>query len=109
VPEWVRGVGRSPRPAICNEQEHLVAGVRQECAASARIEADPVTTAATDFAIATKRLAQKATTTVVTLADAPVRDACESGPRSSPDFTDLCSRGRGRAADPTGSFAIARC
>src|SRR4029077_11056761 len=53
----------------------------QECAASARIDADPVTTAATDFATATRRLAAKATRTVVRLAEPAPRAARDSGPR----------------------------
>jgi hypothetical protein len=58
-----------------------------ECAASARIDADPVINAATDFAIATSRFAANATSTVVTLADAPSRDACDRGPRSFSEST----------------------
>ncbi len=38
----------------------------QECAASASIEAEPVSTAATDLATATSRFAAKAITTVST-------------------------------------------
>ena len=41
-----------------------------ECAASATSDADPVTTAAADFAAATRTLAPKATSTVVRLSDA---------------------------------------
>ena len=47
-----------------------------ECAASATSDADPVTTAAADFATATRTLAPKATSTVVKLSDA-------LGPRSN--------------------------
>lgn len=47
-----------------------------ECAASATSDADPVTTAAADFATATSTLAPKATSTVVRLSDPP-------GPRSN--------------------------
>lgn len=43
----------------------------QECAASAVSDADPVTTAATDLATATRRLAPSATSTVTTLSDPP--------------------------------------
>jgi hypothetical protein len=57
----------------------------QECAASARIEADPVTAAATVFAIATRRLAANATRMVVTLADGLARDPCRNGARSRSD------------------------
>src|SRR6266540_6388594 len=59
----------------------------QECAASASSDADPVTTAATDFATATRRLAAKATRTVVRLAEPAPRAARESGPRNGSDFT----------------------
>ena len=41
----------------------------QECAASAVIDAEPVSAAATDLAIATSRLAAIAMSTVTTLAD----------------------------------------
>src|SRR5580765_1132658 len=58
----------------------------QECAASARSDADPVTTAATDFATATSKLAAKATRTVVRLADPAPRAALESCPRNGSDF-----------------------
>jgi hypothetical protein len=57
----------------------------QECAASARIEADPVTAAAPVFAIATRRLAANAIRTVVTLADAFARDPCRNGATSRSD------------------------
>jgi hypothetical protein len=40
-----------------------------ECAASATSDADPVSTAAADFATAIRTLAVKATSTVVTLSD----------------------------------------
>src|SRR6476619_4543141 len=53
----------------------------QECAASANIDADPVTTAAIDFATPTRKLAPKATHTVLALADTPERDTRERGPR----------------------------
>jgi hypothetical protein len=68
----MRAVGRSARPAECDEQEYFVA-CAQECAASASIDADPVTTAATDFATATRRLAAKAMRTVVRLAEPAAR------------------------------------
>ena len=47
-----------------------------ECAASAVSDADPVTAAAADFATAIRRLAPKATSTVMRLSDA-------AGPRSN--------------------------
>ena len=56
----------------------------QECAASARMDADPVTIAATVFATATSRFAAKATMTVLTLADESA-DARASGPSSWSD------------------------
>src|SRR5215203_1356440 len=59
----------------------------QECAASASIDDDPVTTAATDFATATRRLAAKAMRTVVRLAESPPLAARESWPRNRSDFT----------------------
>src|SRR6266542_1300284 len=59
----------------------------QECAASASSDADPVTTAATDFATATRRLTAKAMRTVVRLAEPATRAECESGPRNGSDFT----------------------
>jgi hypothetical protein len=43
----------------------------QECAASARIDADPVTTAAIVFANATRTFEARAMTTVVVLASEP--------------------------------------
>ena len=55
----------------------------ERCAASASIEADPVTTAAIDFAIATRTLAPNATSTVLVLADTPESDRCESESRRS--------------------------
>jgi hypothetical protein len=61
----------------------------QEWAASARIEADPVTAAAADFASATRRLAAKATRTVVRLADAPC--ACDIRPSSSSESSNIDS------------------
>ena len=45
--------------------------------------ADPVNTAAIDFATPTSRLEQKAIHTVLVLADAPVPDARESAPKRS--------------------------
>ncbi len=69
----------------------------QECAASASSEADPVTTAATDFAIATRRLAAKAIRTVVTLADAVASDGSACGPRSCFETVAVA-----RSARPTG-------
>src|SRR4029453_745048 len=59
----------------------------QECAASARIEADPVTTAAIDFATATRRLAAKAMRTVVRLPEPAPPAARQSGPRNGSEFT----------------------
>jgi hypothetical protein len=50
-------------------------------------DADPVTTAAPDFATATRRLAAKATRTVVRLAEPAPRAARESGPRNGFDLT----------------------
>ena len=44
----------------------------QECAASASIDADPVSAAATDFATAMSMLAPNATRTVIRLSDPPV-------------------------------------
>jgi hypothetical protein len=41
-----------------------------ECAASAAIDAEPVSAAAIDLATATRRFANSATTTVTTLSDA---------------------------------------
>src|SRR5512132_661439 len=58
----------------------------QEGAASASIDADPVTTAATDLATATRRLATKATRTVVRLAESAPRVAGESWPRNGSDL-----------------------
>ena len=55
----------------------------QECAASASIDADPVTTAAADFATATRRLAAKATRIVVRLAEPAPRVARARGPRTA--------------------------
>jgi hypothetical protein len=59
----------------------------QECAASASIDADPVTTAATDFATATRRVAAKATRIVVRLAEPAPRVARASEPRNGSEFT----------------------
>src|SRR5690349_20719954 len=59
----------------------------QECAASASIDADPVTTAATDLATATTKFAAKAIRTVVRLAEPPPRAARESWPRNRSGFT----------------------
>src|SRR4029079_11474755 len=46
----------------------------QECAASASIDADPVRTAATDFATPTRTLAPRATSTVLALSVPLERD-----------------------------------
>ena len=47
----------------------------QECAASASIDADPVTTAAIDFATADEQVGAEGDHTVLVLADPPVADA----------------------------------
>ncbi|MDX6335184.1 MAG: hypothetical protein QOG05_2524, partial [Streptosporangiaceae bacterium] len=74
--ERVREVGgRRDRRLAISRKTSLPASA-QECAASARSDADPVTTAATDFAAATSTLTPKATRTVVTLSEPPGR----SGP-----------------------------
>jgi len=56
-------------------------GVRHECAASANIDADPVTTAAIDFATPTSTLAPRAIHTSSHLQTRPERDARESKAR----------------------------
>src|SRR5580765_3199808 len=58
-----------------------------ERAASARIDAHPVRTAAIDFATATRRLAAKAMRTVVRLAEPAPPAARQSGPRNGSEFT----------------------
>ncbi len=72
-----------------------------ECAASASSDADPVTTAAIDFATPTRKLAPKATHTVLALADTPERDTRESEPRRSVSPT----RGSSSAAGLTGEVS----
>jgi hypothetical protein len=56
----------------------------QECAASASIDADPVTRAAADFATATSRLAASAIRTVPRL-EAPAPGGSEREPNRSRD------------------------
>ena len=58
----------------------------QECAASASIDADPVTSAATDFATAMRRFAPNAMRTVVRLPEPPPLAEPESLPRNGSDF-----------------------
>src|SRR6185312_14174896 len=55
----------------------------QECAASASIDADPVTTAAIDFATPTRTLAPRATSTVLALSVPLERDRRASESRRS--------------------------
>src|SRR5678815_2522712 len=76
----------------------------QEWAASASSDADPVTTAATDFATATRRLAAKATRTVVRLAEPAPPAARQSGPRNGSEFTAAPPLGRHHAQAERGRF-----
>jgi hypothetical protein len=71
----------------------------QECAASASIDADPVTTAAIDFATPTRKLAPKAIHTVLALADTLERDTPESEPRRSVSPTRGSSSAAGLTAE----------
>src|SRR6185369_14497209 len=60
--------GRRDRRLAMTRNTSLPASAH-ECAASATIDADPVTTAAADFAIAMRMLAAKATSTVIALSE----------------------------------------
>ena len=71
----------------------------QECAASARIDADPVTTAAIVFAIATRTFEAKAMRTVVVLASEPARESSPNGPRRSSGRDGVFNLGSKRADD----------
>ena len=79
----MRQGGRRDRKVATARRTSLPASA-QECAASARIDADLVTAAATDFATATSTLAPSATNTVVTLSDPPVPREPGTDPNSSP-------------------------
>ena len=79
-----------------------------EWADSATIEADPVTIAATDFAIATPKLAPNAMTTVRTLSP-PAASPARRGPRSgrlvTPRVSHLIRRPAAGILDPAGSVS----
>jgi hypothetical protein len=74
-----------------------------ECAASASIEADPVSAAATDLATATSTFIRNATSTVVVLADLLALPA--PGNKSN-DLRPAATAGFG--VDPTGSLSMAQ-
>jgi hypothetical protein len=87
VTKGMRIVRSTARPPVGDEQEDLVVLSAQECDASASIDADPVTVAATVFATATSALAAKATRTVLTLVEeaaAAARASRESDVHASP-------------------------
>ena len=71
-----------------------------ECAASATSDADPVTTAAADFATAIRTLAPRATSTVVRLSDV------SAAPRSN--GTDV-NRSRDPRAAPSAAAGAGAC
>ena len=71
-----------------------------ECAASATSDADPVTTAAADFATAIRTLAPRATSTVVRLSDV------SAVPRSN--GTDM-NRSRDPRATPSAAAGAGAC
>jgi hypothetical protein len=80
----------------------------QECAASASSDADPVTTAAIDFATPTRTLAPKAIHTVLALADTPERDTRESEARRSDSPTRGSSSAAGLTAEVSRTTSAGR-
>jgi hypothetical protein len=79
-----------------------------ECAASATSDADPVSTAAADFATAISRLAVKATRTVVRLSDETDPRSCGIRESASRDSLTGATRARGGAGIGRGRGSLVR-
>ena len=69
MPERVLGLRRTKRAPVSDDRKTSLPESAQECAASATIEAEPVTAAATDLVTAIRRLTPSATATVRALSE----------------------------------------
>ena len=79
----------------------------QECAASARIDADPVSTPATDLAAAIRMLAPNATRIVVRLSDVSGSPLADTAASSSADRRRVVRRAAALARSPSCSRGMA--
>ncbi len=98
---WARSGGRRERRSAISRKISLPVSAH-ECAASATSDANPVSTAAADFATAISRLAVKATRTVVRLSDETDPRSCGIRESASRDSLTRATRARGGAGTGRG-------
>jgi hypothetical protein len=104
---WARSGGRLDRRSAISRKISLPVSAH-ECAASATSDADPVSTAAPDFATAITRLAVKATRTVTRLSDVTDPRSCGISASGSRGSVTGATRGRGGAGLGRGRGSLVR-